>query len=63
MVVGYRKEQNRRHDNDETVRSVVFDSLLHGRLPVPDGLWRLADALQPPSSGPYIVIAAKLCVP
>jgi len=60
MVVGHREEQTRRLDSDETERSVVFDSLLHGWLPAPDGLWGLADALRLPSSGPYIVIAAEL---
>ncbi len=60
MVVGYREEQSRRLDNDETKRSVLFDSLLHGWLPEPQGLWGLADALRLPSSGPYIVIAAEL---
>jgi hypothetical protein len=60
MVVGYREEQSRRLDNDETDRSVLFDSLLHGWLPEPQGLWGLADALRLPSSGPYIVIAAEL---
>jgi hypothetical protein len=60
MVVGYREEQSRRLDNDETKRSVLFDSLLHGWLPEPQGLWGLADALRLPSSGPYMVIAAEL---
>jgi hypothetical protein len=60
QVVGYREEQSRRLDNDETERSVLFDSLLHGWLPEPQGLWGLADALRLPSSGPYMVIAAEL---
>lgn len=60
MVVGYREEQSRRLDNDETARSVLFDSLLHGWLPEPRGLWGLADALRLPSSGPYMVVAAEL---
>jgi hypothetical protein len=60
MATGYREEQRRRLDNDETDRSVLFDSLLHGWLPEPQGLWGLADALRLPSSGPYVVIAAGL---
>ena len=60
MVAGYREELGRRLNNDETERSILFDSLLHGWLPEPQGLWGLADALRLPSTGPYMVIAAEL---
>jgi hypothetical protein len=60
MAVGYREEQTRRQDTDESERSVLFDSLLHGWHLEQQSLWELADALRLPSAGPYVVIAAEL---
>jgi PucR C-terminal helix-turn-helix domain/GGDEF-like domain len=60
MTVGYREEQTRRLHSDESQRSKLIDSLLHGRLVEQCSLWEAADYLRLPSAGPYVVIAAEV---
>lgn len=62
MAVGYREEQTRRLANDESERSVLIDSLLHGWLLEQRSLWEVADALRLPGAGPYVVVAAEVPV-
>jgi PucR C-terminal helix-turn-helix domain/GGDEF-like domain len=58
MAAGYRQEQSSRAVGDETQRSVLIDALIHGRLFERCSLWEVADYLQMPSTGPFVVIAA-----
>jgi hypothetical protein len=62
MAVGYREEQTCRLADDESERSALIDSLLHGRLLEQRSLWEVADALRLPSAGPYMVVAAEVPV-
>lgn len=62
MAAGYQQEQTRRLASDQSERSVLIDSLLHGRLLEQGSVWEVADALRLPSAGPYVVIAAQLPV-
>jgi PucR C-terminal helix-turn-helix domain/GGDEF-like domain len=60
MAVGYRAEQTRRLRSDESERSMLIDSLLHGRIFEQWSLWEAADCLRLPSAGPYVVIGAEV---
>jgi PucR-like helix-turn-helix protein/diguanylate cyclase with GGDEF domain len=62
MAVAYREEQARRMLNDESERSVLIDSVLHGRLFEQWSMWEAADYLRLPTEGPYIVVAAEVPV-
>jgi hypothetical protein len=62
MAAGYRREQTRRLASDQSERSVLIDSLLHGRLLEQRSVWEVADALRLPSAGPYVVIAGEVPV-
>lgn len=62
MAAGYRQEQARRLIADEAERSMLVDALLHGRISEELSLWEVADYLQLPAGGPFIVIAAELPV-
>ncbi|HEX4587931.1 MAG TPA: helix-turn-helix domain-containing protein [Mycobacterium sp.] len=62
MAVGYRQEQSRRLLADESERSVLIDSVLHGRLFEQWSVWEAADYLRLPAEGPYVVIAAEVPV-
>jgi hypothetical protein len=63
MATGYRGEQNRLLLHDESERSILIDSLLHGRLIEQWSIWEAADCLGLPSAGPYRVIAAEIKAP
>jgi hypothetical protein len=54
------EEASRLLRTDESERSVVIDSLLHGRLFEQWSLWEAAAYLQLPGGGPYVVIAAQV---
>ena len=60
MAVGYRKEQTHRLLSDESQRSDLMDSLLHGRLFEQWNLWEVADYLRLPTAGPFVVVAAEV---
>ncbi|HZA08955.1 helix-turn-helix domain-containing protein [Mycobacterium sp.] len=62
MAVGYRDEQTRTLRSDASQRSMLMDSLLHGRVVERWSLWEAADHLRLPTSGPYVVIAAEVAV-
>ena len=55
-------EQSRRALTDESERSVLIDSVLHGRLFEQSSVWEAADYLRLPSEGPFVVIAAEVPV-
>ncbi|MDT5092038.1 MAG: hypothetical protein QOH60_1401 [Mycobacterium sp.] len=58
MARGYRGEHSHRALVDESERSVLIDSVLHGRLFEQSSVWEAADFLRLPSEGPFVVIAA-----
>ena len=60
MASSYRAEQSRRALIDESERSVLIDSVLHGQLFEQSSVWEAADYLRLPSEGPYVVIAAEV---
>jgi hypothetical protein len=60
MAGAYREEQSRRTLTDESERSVLIDSVLHGRLFEQSSVWEAADCLRLPSEGPFVVIAAEV---
>ena len=62
MAAAYRDEQSRRALDDESERSVLIDSMLHGRLFEQSSVWEAADYLRLPSEGPFVVIAAEVAV-
>jgi PucR C-terminal helix-turn-helix domain/GGDEF-like domain len=62
MACGYRDEQGRRALTDESERSLLIDSVLHGRLFEQSSVWEAADYLRLPSDGPYVVLAAEVPV-
>lgn len=62
MAVAYRDEQSRQVISDESERSVLIDSVLHGRLFEQSNVWEAADYLRLPSEGPFVVIAAEVAV-
>jgi PucR C-terminal helix-turn-helix domain/GGDEF-like domain len=62
MAVGYREEQARRLLTDQSDRSILIDSVLHGRLFEQCSVWEAADYLRLPTEGPYVVIAAEVPV-
>ena len=45
---------------DESERSVLIDSVLHGRLFEQSSVWEAADYLRLPTEGPFVVIAAEV---
>ncbi|MBV9320137.1 MAG: helix-turn-helix domain-containing protein [Mycobacterium sp.] len=63
MAGGYRQEQTFRLHSDESHRSMLIDSLLHGQLLEQYGVWEAADCLRLPSRGPFVVIAADVAAP
>ena len=60
MATAYRDEQSRQVLSDESERSVLIDSVLHGRLFEQSSVWEAADYLRLPSQGPFVVIAAEV---
>jgi hypothetical protein len=60
MAAAYRDEQGRRALDDESERSVLIDSVLHGRLFEQSSVWEAADYLRLPSEGPFVVIVAEV---
>ena len=60
MVTGYRDERRRQVLGETPRRTVLIDSLLHGRILDDWSLWEVANRLRLPSQGPYVVIAAEL---
>jgi hypothetical protein len=60
MARGYRGEHSHRALIDESERSVLIDSVLHGRLFEQSSVWEAADFLRLPSEGPFVVIAAEV---
>jgi hypothetical protein len=60
MVAGYRDERQRQVLGETRRRTVLIDSLLHGRILDDWSLWEVANRLRLPSQGPYVVIAAEL---
>ena len=60
MAVGYRRAETCRLVVDDSQRSALVDSLLHGWHLEWGSLWEVADALRLPSAGPYVVIAAEV---
>jgi hypothetical protein len=60
MVAGYRDERQRQVLDETPRRTVLIDSLLHGRILDDWSLWEVANRLRLPSQGPYVVIAAEL---
>jgi hypothetical protein len=62
MAIAYREEQSRKLLDDQSQRSQLIDSLLHGRLLEQWSLWEVADYLRLPNRGPYVVIAAEVAV-
>lgn len=59
MSAGYHEEQSRRLLADKSGRSVLIDSLLHGRLYEQRSLWEVTDYLRLPTAGPFVVVAAE----
>jgi PucR C-terminal helix-turn-helix domain len=62
MAGAYRDEQSRKALTDESERSVLIDSVLHGRLFEQSSVWEAADYLRLPTEGPFVVIAAEVPV-
>jgi hypothetical protein len=62
MAGAYRDEQSRRALTDESERSLLIDSVLHGRLFEQSSVWEAADYLRLPTEGPFVVIAAEVPV-
>jgi hypothetical protein len=60
MATAYRAERARRMLTDESERSVLIDSVLHGRLFEQWSVWEAADYLRLPTEGPYVVVAAEV---
>jgi len=60
MVTGYHDERRRQVLGETPRRTVLIDSLLHGRILDDWSLWEVANRLRLPSQGPYVVIAAQL---
>ena len=60
MTLSYREEQSRLLSSDKSERSVLIDSLLHGRLFERWSVWEAADYLRLPTGGPFVVIAAEV---
>ena len=60
MAVGYRAEQTRRLQSDESRRSELIDALLHGRVFDRSSLWEAADHLRLPATGPFVAVAAEV---
>ncbi|MEZ0049552.1 hypothetical protein ABIA30_000542 [Mycobacterium sp. MAA66] len=58
MADAYRREAVRRAIHDETERSALTEALLHARVSDARSLWEVAQTLQLPQTGPYVVVAA-----
>jgi PucR C-terminal helix-turn-helix domain/GGDEF-like domain len=57
---GYRDQQRRQALEEMSQRSVMIDSLLHGRDHDAWTLWEIANYLRLPTEGPFVVIAAEV---
>ncbi|HUO39500.1 MAG TPA: helix-turn-helix domain-containing protein [Mycobacterium sp.] len=62
MCAGHREEQRRRFMADESARSGLIDSLLHGGFYDQRSLWDVIDCVRLPTAGPFVVIAAQVSV-
>jgi len=60
MTLSYQEEQSRLLRTDKSERSVLIDSLLHGRVFERWSVWEAADYLRLPSGGPFVVIVAEV---
>ncbi|MDT5284433.1 MAG: hypothetical protein QOJ20_5628 [Mycobacterium sp.] len=60
MVAGYRDELKRQVRGETPRRTVLIDSLLHGRILDDWSLWEAANLLRLPRQGPFVVIAADV---
>ena len=60
MVAGYRDELKRQVRGETPRRTVLIDSLLHGRIRDDWSLWEVANLLRLPRQGPFVVIAADV---
>jgi PucR C-terminal helix-turn-helix domain/GGDEF-like domain len=60
MVTGYRDELQRQALGETSPRTVLIDSLLHGRILDDWSLWEQANLLRLPRQGPFVIIAADL---
>jgi hypothetical protein len=60
MVAGYRDELKRQVRGETPRRTVLIDSLLHGRILDDWSLWEVANLLRLPRQGPFVVIAADV---
>ena len=62
MAIGYREEQTRQMLCEQSARSMLIDSLLHGPLLGQSSLREAADCLRLPSAGPFVVIVAEVLI-
>jgi hypothetical protein len=60
MVAGYRDELKRQVRGETPRRTVLIDSLLHGRILDDWSLWEVANLLRLPRQGPFVVVAADV---
>ena len=62
MAAAYREEQTHRLLSEESERTELIDSVLHGRLFEQWSVWEAADYLRLPNEGPFVVVAAEVSV-
>jgi hypothetical protein len=62
LVAGYRDEQRRQMFDDASRRTLLIDSLLEGRVVDDCSLSEVAGYLRLPKVGPFVVIAAEVCL-
>jgi hypothetical protein len=59
MTSAYRQQAMQQVLEDEAERAALAEALLKGRIFDDRSIWEIADLLQLPSRGPYVVIAAE----
>jgi hypothetical protein len=59
MTSGYRQEALRQALDDEAERAALTEALLNGQIFDSRSVWEVAQLLQIPYSGPYVVVAAQ----
>jgi PucR C-terminal helix-turn-helix domain/GGDEF-like domain len=62
MAICYREEQTRQMLRDQSARSMLIDSLLHGQLFERSSLREAADCLRLPTAGPFVVMVAEVLI-
>jgi sugar diacid utilization regulator len=60
LVAGYRDQQKRQLLGETSQRSTLIDAVLEGRIVDRWSLWEVASRLRLPTTGPFVVIAAKV---